>query len=111
MSREAFEAWVRADSTLPVDRDAHGYADMTTALMWHAWQAAQKANAPGGALVGESDAYAQLGLAGANSACAHDFALEPASSIHICQHCGRSELAARRKPANFAINRSASDER
>jgi hypothetical protein len=100
MSREAFEAWVQADSTLPIDRDAHGYADMTTALMWHAWQAAQKANAPGGALVGESDANAGLGLAGPNSACAHDFALDHASSIRICQHCGRSELSARRKPAN-----------
>lgn len=42
----AFEAWVKADSTLPLDRDAFGYADMTTALMWHAWQAANKQTKP-----------------------------------------------------------------
>lgn len=42
MSREAFEAWIKADSTLPTDRNDHGYVDMTTALMWHAWQAARK---------------------------------------------------------------------
>lgn len=91
---------MRADSTLPLDRDAHGYADFTTGLMWHAWQAAQKANAPGGAFVGEADANAGLGLAGADFACAHEFALDPRSSILLCQHCGLSELAARKKPAN-----------
>ena len=103
MSRKAFEAWMRADNTLPLTRDAHGYADFTAALMWHTWQAAEKANAPGGALVGESDANGRLGLAGAYSACAHEFALDPTSSIRLCQHCGRSELAAKRKPANAEI--------
>jgi SAM-dependent methyltransferase len=37
--REAFEAWVRADTTLHLDRDMRGYADMTTEILWHAWQA------------------------------------------------------------------------
>lgn len=102
MSREAFEAWVKADSNLPVDRDAHGYADMTTALMWHAWQAAQKANAPVGALGGESDAKAGLGLAGINSNCAHNFTLDHAGSIRICIHCRLSEIAAHsRRPTQF----------
>jgi len=41
--REEFEAWIREDSTLPLDRDAYGYSDFTTALMWHAWQAAREA--------------------------------------------------------------------
>lgn len=99
MSREAFEAWVQADSTLPIDRDAHGYADMTTALMWHAWQAAQKASAPGGALVSEADADAGLGLAGANSACKHEFALHPPSGMQLCQHCGRSKVGTRTRSA------------
>lgn len=98
---------MRADSTLPLDRDAHGYADFTTGLMWHAWQAAQKANAPGGALVGEADANGRLGLAGAHSACAHDFALDHKSGILLCQHCGRSELSAHKKPANEKGNRPA----
>lgn len=44
--REAFESWVKAGSTLSVTRDAHGYVDMTVALMWHAWQAAQSKMAP-----------------------------------------------------------------
>lgn len=41
--REEFEAWIREDSTLPLDRDAYDYSDFTTALMWHAWQAAREA--------------------------------------------------------------------
>ena len=41
MSREAFEAWVKLDSTLPIDRDGEGYRDMDVYLMWRAWQAAQ----------------------------------------------------------------------
>ena len=41
-SREAFEAWIKRDSTLPITRGVWGYTDMTTALMWHAWQAATK---------------------------------------------------------------------
>lgn len=103
MTRAVFEAWMRADSTLPLDRDVHGYVDFTTALLWHTWQAAQKASAPGGALVGEVDANSRLGLAGSNSACLHDFALDPKSSILLCKHCGRSELAARSKvPASGA---------
>ena len=105
MSREAFEAWMRADNTLPMGRNAHGYADFTAALMWHTWQAAEKTNAPEGAFVGEADANGRLGLAGANSTCAHEFALDHASSIRICQHCGSSELAAKRKPANVKVNR------
>lgn len=90
-----FESWVRADSTLPLTRDAHGYADFNVALMWHAWQAAKKANAPGGALEGGSDANARPGLAGADSACAHEFALQPSSSILLCCRCGASETAVR----------------
>ena len=46
--REAFEAWVRADTTLHLDRDMRGYADMTTELLWHAWQASRAAMAPAG---------------------------------------------------------------
>lgn len=51
MNREAFEAWIKADSTLPTDRTEHGYVDMTTALMWHAWQAARKQALADAALV------------------------------------------------------------
>ena len=40
--RLAFEAWARADSTLPLDRDENGYADMIVELMWHTWKAARK---------------------------------------------------------------------
>ena len=40
--REAFEAWIRADSTLHLDRGENGYADMTAELMWHTWRAARK---------------------------------------------------------------------
>ena len=46
--REAFEAWVRADTTLHLDRDMRGYADMTAELLWHAWQASRAAMAPAG---------------------------------------------------------------
>lgn len=90
--REAFERWVKNDSTLPVKRDAHGYADFTVALMWHVWRAARKTNAPGGALGGEPDAKARLGLAAADSACVHDFALQPSSGMEICRLCGRSSV-------------------
>lgn len=41
MSREAFEAWVKRDSTLSVERDGEGYADMDVYIQWRAWQAAQ----------------------------------------------------------------------
>ncbi len=41
MSREAFEAWIKRDSTLSVERDGEGYRDMDVYLMWRAWQAAQ----------------------------------------------------------------------
>ena len=41
MSREAFEAWVKRDSTLSVERDGEGYRDMDVYLMWRAWRAAQ----------------------------------------------------------------------
>lgn len=37
-----FESWLKSYSTLPTDRDAHGYADMTVEMLWHAWQAALK---------------------------------------------------------------------
>lgn len=93
--RQQFEAWMKDDSTLSLDRDAHGYTDFSTELMWHSWQAAQKANAPGGALVGEADAR-RPGLAGPDSACQHEFALQPSSSIHLCQHCGVSQTAAKK---------------
>jgi len=41
MSREAFEALIKLDSTLPIDRDGDGYADMDVYIQWRAWQAAQ----------------------------------------------------------------------
>jgi hypothetical protein len=56
----------------------------------------EKANAPGGAFVGESDACARLGLADANGTCEHKFALDPASSIELCSKCGVSELLAKK---------------
>jgi len=40
--RKEFEAWMRIDNTFPLDRDPHGYADSTTALLWHVWLAATK---------------------------------------------------------------------
>lgn len=43
MSRERFEGWLKADSTLPVDRDGDGYIDMTVEIMWHTWKAAMAA--------------------------------------------------------------------
>lgn len=105
LQREKFEAWIKVDTTLPVDRDVHGYADFTTDLMWHTWRAAVKANAPVGALEGESDAKARLGLAGEESACKHDFALQPSSGIQICQQCGLSTVAARVRPnAGYPTN-------
>ena len=39
----AFEAWMRSDGTLPLDRDSFDYADFHVALMWHAWEAARSA--------------------------------------------------------------------
>ena len=41
MSRESFEAWVKLDSTLSVERDGDGYADMDVYLMWRVWPVAQ----------------------------------------------------------------------
>jgi hypothetical protein len=41
MSREAFEAWIKRDSTLSVERDGEGYRDMDVYIQWRAWQAAQ----------------------------------------------------------------------
>lgn len=40
--QQAFEAWIKADSTLPVTKQRHGYTNFTVALQWHAWQAAHK---------------------------------------------------------------------
>jgi hypothetical protein len=94
--KAAFEAWVKSDSTLPITRDEHGYTDFTTALLWHAWQAA-KTNAPEGASEGESSANAGLGLAGRDDTCEHDFAIAPRSGIPICAKCGLSETAARKQ--------------
>lgn len=98
--QQAFEAWMKVDTTLPLTRDAHGYSDFTTALMWHTWQAAQEANAPGGALVGEPDANAGPGLAGSDSACKHNFALHPPSGMQLCQLCGRSTVGLRTSTAD-----------
>ena len=36
---ETFEAWLKYYSTLPIERDEHGYADMTVEMLWHAWRA------------------------------------------------------------------------
>ncbi len=53
-----FEAWLKDYSTLPVDRDEHGYADMTVEMLWHAWRAgvahgrAQAARAASNGLLG-----------------------------------------------------------
>lgn len=94
--RAAFEAWMKSDSTLPITTDEHGYTDFTTALLWHAWQAA-KTNAPEGASGGESCANARLGLAVADDTCAHDFGVAPNSGISICSKCGLSEIAARKR--------------
>jgi hypothetical protein len=95
VSRDAFEAWMRSDNTLPVNRDAHGYADFTSALMWHVWQAAQKPSAPESALGGEADATVELDLAGSVYTCSHSFVIQPSSGIRVCQHCGISEVTAR----------------
>ena len=40
MSRESFEAWVKLDSTLSIERDGEGYRDMDVYIQWRAWQAA-----------------------------------------------------------------------
>ena len=40
--QQAFEAWIKTDSTLPVTKQRHGYTNFTVALQWHAWQAAHK---------------------------------------------------------------------
>lgn len=91
-----FESWVKEYSTLPTDKDGDSYADFTVEMLWHAWQAAQKANAPEGALGGKSDANARLGLAGHDFTCRHDFAVQPSSGIKLCKHCGLSEVAAKK---------------
>lgn len=77
--QEAFEAWMRVDNTLPLDKDNHGYKDFTTAIMWHVWQAAQKA-------IAEKPSRTN------DSGCTHEFVLEPSSSIEICLHCGRANI-------------------
>ena len=41
MSREAFEAWIKRDSTLSVERDGECYRDMDVYLMWRVWPVAQ----------------------------------------------------------------------
>ena len=41
MSREAFEAWIKRDSTLSVERDGDGYRDMDVYIQWRVWPAAQ----------------------------------------------------------------------
>ena len=41
MSRKAFEAWVKLDSTLSIERDGEGYRDMDVYLMWRVWPVAQ----------------------------------------------------------------------
>ena len=96
--REAFEAWAKTYSTLSLERDAHGhYVSMEQELLWHGFQAG-KAEAPVGASEGgDLDANARLGLAGADSACAHEFALSPTSSIQLCVKCGIGETAANKQ--------------
>lgn len=94
-TRERFESWVKAYSTLPLAKDSHGYADMTVEMLWHAWQAATT-NAPEGASEGESDANTRLGLAGHDSNCKHEFSVQPSSGIRLCVHCGLSEVATRK---------------
>lgn len=43
MNRQAFEAYIRADSTLSTARDDDNeYIDTMTAVAWHVWQAASK---------------------------------------------------------------------
>jgi hypothetical protein len=96
VASQEFEQWVAAYSTLPVTRDQHAYTDMTTEILWHAWQAATKTKAPVGAFDGVIDANTRPGLAGVEYTCAHDFAVQPSSGIKLCQKCGLSEVAARK---------------
>jgi hypothetical protein len=96
VASQEFEQWVAAYSTLPVTRDQHAYTDMTTEMLWHAWQAATKTKAPVGAFDGVIDANTRPGLAGVEYTCAHDFAVQPSSGIKLCQKCGLSEVAARK---------------
>lgn len=37
--REAFETWMQGDATISLEKDGHGYVDMTAELMWYAWKA------------------------------------------------------------------------
>jgi len=92
--REAFEAWATSYSTFSLERDGVDYESIEQTMLWHAWQAA-KGKAPEGASQGESHANARPGLAAPDSACHHAFALDPRSSIRICDRCGMSEVAAR----------------
>jgi hypothetical protein len=96
VASQEFEQWVAAYSTLPVTRDQHAYTDMTTEMLWHAWQAATETKAPVGAFDGVIDANTRPGLAGVEYTCAHDFAVQPSSGIKLCQKCGLSEVAARK---------------
>ena len=59
MSREAFEAWIKRDSTLSVKSDGEGYLDMYVCIMWHAWQAAQADAFERAAKVCEGRVYAE----------------------------------------------------
>ena len=59
MSREAFEAWIKRDSILSVERDGDGYLDMYVYIMWHAWQAAQADAFERAAKVCEGRVYAE----------------------------------------------------
>lgn len=45
--REAFEAWMQGDATISLEKDGHGYVDMTAELMWHAWKARATLEAQG----------------------------------------------------------------
>lgn len=108
-TRERFESWVKAYSTLPLAKDSHGYADLTVEILWHAWQAA-KTNAPEGASEGESDANTRLGLAGHDSNCKHEFSVQPSSGIRLCAHCSLSEVATRKHTAPQPTRQPLTDE-
>lgn len=88
--REAFEAWMRVDNTLPLDKGDHDYADFTTSLMWHVWQAAQKE-------------IAEKPSRTSDSGCQHEFVLDQSSSIKICLHCGRSNIGLSKRTAPPAL--------
>lgn len=88
--RDAFEAWMRVDNTLPLDKGDHDYADFTTSLMWHVWQAAQKE-------IAENPSRTS------DSGCQHEFVLDQSSSIKICLHCGRSNIGLSKRTAPPAL--------